>query len=171
MLVVTEQAAIWTGTIDEFALHALRESRDAMRYARKKEIRLKRRDVGTLWLHLEAPEDVSPEEALERLAAMIAMCEVLRLDGAVFGESGEEQLRRRELAAALGGAVGALDAEKRALVGAYYDDGVMLREWAAKKGWSYTSAKRYHREALVQMHGFLVQRGHDYGKGRTAEVG
>ncbi len=165
MLVLAEEAARWEGSIEEFVGHGFRVARDAMRYARKKEIRLKRRDVGSIWPILEAG-DGDCDDVLSAIAEQVVTSEVLRFAPAAFGDRPDDQLRRAQLGRALEAARGALDAGERRLVEGFYERGEELKEIASGERWSYRTAKRHHHEALEKMHRYLVKHGHEYGRGR-----
>ena len=137
-------------------------ARDAMRYARKKEVRLRRRHIGTIRSHLSS-HDGPPSSLVSRLANVVTMSEVLRLDRGALGHRADDRLGARQLERDLAEAIEALDPPDRRLLEAFYERGETLRAIAARERWPYVSAKRRHHDALERLCALLVDRGHRYG--------
>jgi RNA polymerase sigma factor (sigma-70 family) len=159
MLAVAEEAARWEGSIEGFANQGLRAARDAMRYARKQELRKWRREVVSIWVHLE-PDEGESSDVLEALAARVVTCEMLRLTPEAFGERADEQMRRRELAKALERARERLEARERRVIEGLYERREELKAVASAEGYSYRTAKRVHHDALLKLHEWLAREGH-----------
>lgn len=147
-------AATWTGAQEAFRGAGLRVARDAMRYAQKKEVRLKRRSVSA-WSELPGEDPDTGPTAAADLASAFVTAELLALVPQAWGAEGA-LLARQALEGLARARAGLPEIERRLLEG-MYDEGRELKELARALGLGYATAKRRHQAALVALHAALAR--------------